>query len=260
LIQGFTEFLPVSSSGHLALAQIFLGMDMPPLSFDLVLHASTALAVIIFFWRDIWRALFEWVRGLFNSEYRESYGWALGWAVIVGTVITGTIGLLVRDYAERALQNLLHVGAGLCVTGVVLLSARFITRGVGRVSVRDGFFVGLAQGIAVWPGISRSGLTIFAGQIAGLDKEDAFKFSFLLSLPAIFGAILLEAYAVGGWDEFITALPAQWHVGAAVAFCSGLVALAILKRLVISSKWWIFGAYCLAVGVATVIISYMGMW
>lgn len=260
LIQGLTEFLPVSSSGHLALTQIFLGMEMPPLSYDLVLHVATACATIVFFLNDILSALFSWARGFFSVRYRRSRGWSLGWAVILGTLVTGAIGFAVKGYAETAMQNSLSVGLGLCFTGVVLLLSCFIGRGLGTVMVKDGLFVGLAQAVALWPGISRSGMTIVTGMALGLSKEEAFKFSFMLSLPAIFGATLLQALEVGGWNSFVSTLPPHWYLGAGMSFFSGLLALAILKRLVISSKWWVFGAYCLAIGVTTVVISYLGVW
>lgn len=260
LIQGLTEFLPVSSSGHLALAQIFLGMEMPPLSYDLVLHVATVFATVVFFWSDICDALFSWCRGFLRRKYQRSSGWSLGWAVILGTVITGAIGIAVKGHAEAALQNSLFVGLGLCFTGVVLIMSRLVRRGMSPVKIKDGLLVGLAQGVAVMPGISRSGMTIMAGQLAGIDKEEAFKFSFFLSLPAILGATLFQALEVGGWNAFVNSLPDQWYVGAAIAFFSGLAALFILRQLVISSKWWFFGVYCLLLGLSTVAISYSGLW
>lgn len=260
LIQGLTEFLPVSSSGHLALAKIFLGMDMPPLSYDLVLHAATALATVLFFLTDIWDTLVAWCKGFFNRKFRRSSGWSMGWAVIAGTVITGVIGIAVKDLAEEAMQNSLFVGSALCFTGVVLILARFLRQGLTTVRIKDGFLVGLAQGLAVWPGISRSGMTIMAGQLSGLNKEEAFRFSFFLSLPAIFGATLLQAFDVGGWNSFVSSLPDQWYVGAGISFVTGLISLFILKKLVISSKWWLFGIYCLAVGLSTVVISYLELF
>lgn len=260
LVQGLTEFLPVSSSGHLALTQIFLGMEMPPLSYDLVLHVATACATVVFFWMDIWDAFFSWTRGLFSARYRKSRGWSLGWAVILGTLVTGAAGLAVKGYAETAMQNSLSVGIGLCITGVVLLLSLFAGRSLGTVMVKDGFFVGLAQAVALWPGISRSGMTIASGMALGLSKEEAFRFSFMLSLPAIFGATLLQALEVGGWDVFVAALPPYWYLGAGMSFVSGLLALMLLKKLVISSRWWIFGVYCLALGIATVAASYLEVW
>lgn len=260
LIQGVTEFLPVSSSGHLALAQIFLGMEMPPLSYDLVLHVATACATVVFFWSDIWDVLISWTKGFVSRRHRRSSGWHLGWAVILGTLITGVIGIAGKKYVETAMQNSLSVGLGLCFTGVVLILSRFIRRSLGTINVKDGLIVGLAQGIAILPGISRSGITIAGGLLSGLHKEEAFRFSFFLSLPAIFGATLLHGLEIGGWDAFVHSLPAQWYYGAAISFFSGLLSLIILKKLVISSKWWVFGLYCLAIGVSTIVVSYMEVW
>ncbi len=260
LIQGLTEFLPVSSSGHLALAQIFLGMDMPPLSYDLVLHVATTFATILFFFGDIYVLLKEWLIGLIYSDKRKKPGWSVGWAVIAGTLITGVIGFAIKDFAETAMLNSLLVGIGLVFTGVILLASCFIRIGLGRVRIFDGLIVGVAQGIAVLPGVSRSGMTMIAGLASGLSRAEAFRFSFLLSIPAIIGATLLQAMEMGGRGDFFSSLPHGWYLGAAVAFLSGLASLFILKKIVIASKWWIFGIYCLVLGLSAIIISYMGVW
>ena len=259
-IQGLTEFLPVSSSGHLALAQIFLGVEMPPLSYDLVLHVATMAATVLFFFNDIIRLFTEWVSGIFSKEKRSLTGWSVGWAVFIGTMVTGAIGMLIKDFAEDAMMNSLMVGFGLVFTGIVLISSRFIRKGLGRVSPFDGLLVGLAQGIAVMPGISRSGMTMMAGTAAGISREEVFSFSFLLSIPAIAGAALLQAREVGGVEAFISSLPGNWYLGASAAFVSGLVSLFVLRKLVIASKWWIFGIYCLALGSLSVITSFLGVW
>ncbi len=260
LVQGLTEFLPVSSSGHLALAQIFLGLEMPPLSYDLVLHGATMAATILFFFNDIIKLLGEWVSGLFYKDKRGRTGWHVGWAVFIGTIVTGAIGMAIKDFAEEAMMNSLMVGLGLVFTGLVLISSRFIRKGLGSVSPFDGLMVGLAQGIAVMPGVSRSGMTMMAGTAAGISREEVFRFSFLLSIPAILGATLLQAKEVGGLDAFHASLPQGWYIGAAAAFASGLVSLFVLKKLVIASKWWFFGIYCLALGSLSVIISFLGVW
>lgn len=259
-IQGLTEFLPVSSSGHLALAQIFLGVEMPPLSYDLVLHVATMAATVLFFFNDIIRLFTEWVSGIFSKEKRSLTGWSVGWAVFIGTMVTGAIGMLIKDFAEDTMMNSLMVGFGLVFTGIVLISSRFIRKGLGRVSPFDGLLVGLAQGIAVMPGISRSGMTMMAGTAAGISREEVFRFSFLLSIPAIAGAALLQAREVGGVEAFISSLPGNWYLGASAAFVSGLVSLFVLRKLVIASKWWIFGIYCLALGSLSVITSFLGVW
>jgi undecaprenyl-diphosphatase len=260
VIQGFTEFLPVSSSGHLALANIIFGTGIPPLSYDIVLHVATAFATVLFFIWDIWRALVEWLMGFKDSEYRRSAGWSIGWAVIFGTIMTGIVGMVLKNLAEAASRNSLLVGLGLLFTGAMLLGSRYIRSGLGTVYARDGFLIGIAQGIAVMPGISRSGLTILTGQAIGLEKEEMFRFSFMLSIPAILGATVLQAFDVGGWHAFVSTLPAGWYYGAGVSFLCGFLALAILKRIVIASKWWVFGIYCLIAGFSAVIISCLGMW
>ena len=260
LIQGLTEFLPVSSSGHLALAQIFLGTEMPPLAYDLVLHVATMAATIVFFFTDIVSLLVEWLSAIFKREKRGSQGWSIGWAVIIGTAVTGGIGITIKGFAEQAMMNSLMVGLGLMFTGTVLISSRFLRKGLGRIKLFDGFLIGIAQGIAVMPGISRSGMTIMAGSAVGIEKEEVFRFSFLLSIPSIMGAVILEAKDVGGLDLFITSLPDGWFLGAAIAFASGLAALFVLKRLVIASGWWLFGLYFLVVGSLSAVICYLGVW
>ena len=249
-VQGFTEFLPVSSSGHLALAKIFLGIELPPLNYDLVLHVSTTLATILFFCTDIFTFLAQWCAGFTNAEARKKTGWHIGWAVIVGTIITGVIGFALKNFAEEASLNSLMVGIGLVVTGILLVASRWIREGYGRV----------AQGLAVMPGISRSGMTIMAGLAAGLSKESAFRFSFLLSIPAIIGATLIQALEIGGWHNFASTLPPGWFFGAVCAFASGLLSLFILKKLVIASKWWFFGIYCLIAGLSAIGVTYLGAW
>lgn len=260
LVQGFTEFLPVSSSGHLALAKIFLGVEMPPLNYDLLLHLSTTLATLLFFRKEIITFLMQWCSGFVNVESRKEPGWRVGWAVIAGTAVTGVIGMGIKDFAEEASLNSLAVGCALIVTGILLLVSRRLKTGDKRLNLKDGLFVGIAQGIAVMPGISRSGITIMAGLMRGISKEDAFNFSFLLSIPAIVGAMLLQALDVGGWGSFVTTLPCGWFIGVVFAFVSGLISLYVLKKLVLSSSWWFFGIYCLAAGASAVAITYLGAW
>ncbi len=260
LIQGVTEFLPVSSSGHLALAQIFMGWQMPSLAYDLTLHLATLLAVVLYFWRDLIEILVEWTYALFHAPARRWRGWKTGWTILLATAITAVIAIPLKPLVETAFQNSLWVGCGLLATAAIMLLSRFVPEGAREIGFFQGLIAGLAQGFAAMPGVSRSGTTLFAGMLGGLRKEDAFRLSFLLSIPAILGAFLLEARHLGGLDEFSATLPTGWYWGALVAFASGLVSLVVLKRLVVGSKSWLFGFYCLVLGGTVVAVTLGGGW
>ncbi|MDR1481287.1 MAG: undecaprenyl-diphosphate phosphatase [Synergistaceae bacterium] len=255
LVQGLTEFLPVSSSGHLGLAKAAMGVGDMTIAYDVTLHVATVLAVIIFFARDLISLLGEWFYGFFNKNARNWDGWRFGWAVIVGSAVTCPLGIMLAPYAEAASANTLWISCGFWITGLLLASARFITEGDKKIRIIDGAFVGFVQGLAVMPGVSRSGTTIWAGSMAGLSREDAFKFSFLLSVPAIVGATFFEARKLGGYDAFLLALPDGWLQGAVIAFLTGLASLLLLRKLVLSDRWWLFSVYCMLMGAVSVIFS-----
>lgn len=257
LLQGVTEFLPVSSSGHLSLAKVMMGINDPSLSFDLVLHIATLVAVVAYFARDIVSLLLEWLYGFINPNARNWAGWRFGWAVIAGSCVTAPLGIILKNIAESATENLLWLGGNFWITGLLLLSTRFIPEGWRNVRVRDGAVIGLVQGLAVLPGISRSGSTIWSGMLCGLSRDEAFRFSFLLSIPAILGATLIEARDLGGYEMFIANLPAGWPLSAVIAFLSGLASLILLRKLVTSEKWWMFAIYCMLLGNASVALSIM---
>ena len=257
LLQGLTEFLPVSSSGHLGIAQILMGAEEPNLAFDLTLHMATLLAVAIFFYRDIAVLFTEWLYGFFNRKARSWAGWRFGWAMILGTAITGPLGILLKPWAEIASMNLLWLGANLWITALLLLSTKYMADGRELVSIRTGAIAGFVQGLAVMPGISRSGSTIWIGLLCGLSREEAFRFSFLLSIPAIVGATLYEARDLGGSAEFFSALPDGWIFGAFVAFVSGLGSLFLLRRLLVSDRWRFFAFYCMLIGSVAIVSSLM---
>jgi undecaprenyl-diphosphatase len=257
LVQGLTEFLPVSSSGHLSLAKIVGSYGNVSMSYDIVLHAATLMAVIVYFSRDIVSMLFEWFYGFVNVNARRWPGWRFGWAVLTGALITAPFGIFLKPLVISASANLLWLGVNFIVTGLLLLSTRFISEGDAPVGARSGISAGLLQGIAVFPGISRSGATIWGGLAAGLSLKDAFKFSFLLSVPAIVGAVLLELRDLG-LSGFAASLPDGWIWGAAAAFCSGIVSLIVLAKLVTSDKLWGFSLYCFAVGGFAIFYFLMG--
>ncbi|MDR3165941.1 MAG: undecaprenyl-diphosphate phosphatase [Synergistaceae bacterium] len=257
MVQGVTEFLPISSSGHLSLAKIIASYGSVSMAYDIVLHAATLLAVIIYFARDIVSMLFEWFYGFINANARKWAGWRFGWAVIAGSLITAPFGILLKPLVMFASANLLWLGVNFMVTGLLLLSSRFISGGENGVDVRSGILAGLLQGIAVFPGISRSGATIWGGLFSGLSRKDAFRFSFLLSIPAIIGAVLLELHDLG-LQGFAASLPDGWAWGAAAAFCSGMISLVVLAKLVVSDRLWGFSLYCFAVGGFMILYCMMG--
>ena len=258
LLQGLTEFLPVSSSGHLALAKHVIGFGDSSLAYDLVLHVSTLLAVVLFFIRDIATLTIEWLYGFFKPRAREWAGWRFAWAVIFGTLVTAPIALLLKKYVLASSANLTWLGANFWITALLLFSTVFLPKGRRSVGPLDGLIVGLFQGGAVLPGISRSGATICGGLYFGLTKEEAFRFSFLLSIPAIIGATVVEAVDAGGAEQFVSSLPAGWYYGTVVAFVSGLASLFLLRKLVLGDRWWYFGIYCALLGSVSLIYSMIG--
>lgn len=250
ILQGLTEFLPVSSSGHLSIFQNLAGFDAPPLGFDLVLHGATLLATLLFFRKTWWGVLVEWLGGWRLPPGKRPPGWKTGWAILGGTAVTAAIGLPLKSAVESAMGSLAVVGSLLLVNAGILLAAGLLaSRAKGRpVNLPVGLGVGFAQGLAVFPGISRSGSTICSGLFLGLSPAEAFDFSFLMSLPSVLGAILLEVLDLGGTTAFLESLPTGWWQGVSAAFISGLCALAVLRRFVVRGRWNGFAAYSAAVG------------
>ncbi|MGI6075264.1 MAG: undecaprenyl-diphosphate phosphatase [Pyramidobacter sp.] len=249
LLQGVTEFLPVSSSAHLAIYQHVTSAKGAGLFFDLILHVSTLCATLVYFRKDIVRLLMEFFGGFGSSAVPKAEGWYFGWSVIVGSVPTALIGLLVEPLVQSAGTSMRFVGAALLMTSALLMSLNFIPRGTAKICITIGLVVGVAQGLAVFPGISRSGATLAAGLLCGLSAAEAFRFSFLLSLPAIAGATLLEMRHAGA----LVGLPSGSAAAVAVAFVAGLLSLYVLHRTVISGKWKIFSFYCATLGLTALL-------
>ncbi len=245
LIQGLTEFLPVSSSGHLAIAQHFLpGFEQPGLLFDVLLHFATTMAVVIYFRTDIWQLLTCFFRSdPYAVDDRHTF-----WMIILGSIPTAVIGLSGKDFFEGLFENLLVIGCMLLLTALLLIvaeKARKDGRSLAQLKVNDALLVGVVQGLAIIPGISRSGSTIACLLLRGIDGEAAAKFSFLLALPAIFGAMLLslkDLQQISNSD-----LPA-YCLGALIAFGSGLFAIRWLMNVVRRRRLVSFAIYCLLVG------------
>ncbi len=255
LIQGLTEFLPVSSSGHLAIAQHFLpGFEQPGLLFDVLVHAATTLAVIIYFRRDVWRLLSCFFRkDAYALDDRHIF-----WMLVLGSVPTAIIGLTFKDFFEGQFENLPLIGCMLLVTATLLIVAERVRkdgRDLAQLNATDALLVGTVQGLAIFPGISRSGSTIACLLLRGVDGEAAARFSFLLALPAVGGAMLLslkDLQHVNGSD-----LPA-YGLGALVAFLSGLFAIRCLMNVVRRRRLFGFAVYCLLVGSSILGYSLLG--
>jgi len=245
LLQGVTEFLPVSSSGHLVLLQKIFGVHEPQLAFDTVLHSATMMATLIFFWKDLKNILSGFIR-----RERESGRYLL--SIIAALIPTAAIGLIIEKEANFFFGSALVVGISFAVTGCVLLLSYIIKKGDELLpGPIKGFLIGLVQGLAVIPGISRSGTTIVAGMSLGLEPEESFRFSFLISIPAIAGAMLLNVLGEWSASQFSTVAVAA---GFACAFLSGYASLALLKRTIITRKLHFFALYLFATSLLTLLV------
>ena len=250
LVQGLTEFLPVSSSGHLVLVPWWLGWDNPSLAFDTLLHWGTLLAVVIFFWRD-WREMLMAVVRKVQGKPAEGKDHLL-LAILIGTIPAAVLGFLLQDFFESLFGQPATVAVFMIITGLLLVFAERWTkthqqgRTMENLSYLDALFVGIGQALAIAPGISRSGSTIAAGLTRGLDRPTAARFSFLLGTPIIFGAGLLklkDLVDMGAGDMGMTPL----IVGFLTAFISGILAIRYLLRYLQNHTLYIFAYYVWAV-------------
>lgn len=230
VIQGVAEFLPISSSGHLVIAQKLMRLAAPPVAFDIWLHVATLGAI---FW---------WL----GRELKLS--WKMMRLVIIGSIPAGVVGLLVQPYLENIFNSLAVVGVGLLITGAVLLMTKRLS-GLNQIDVKTALLIGLAQAVAILPGVSRSGSTIATALMLGINNQKALRFSLLLAVPAILGAQMLEI------DKLINnGISLQINlVGFIVAFIVGLGALRLLSGTLKNKKLHYFGWYCLMAGGATLL-------
>lgn len=267
LIQGLTEFLPVSSSGHLVAFQQIFNIEEASMAFDVVLHLGTLVAVVAFYFNDlklIVKEFFLWVSELLGLKDRKSTQSKSGYRVImfmlvIASIPTAIIGILFNDIFEKMFSSIHIIGFTLLITGVILWLANNMLKGHKKakdMSIVDALTIGLLQGVAITPGISRSGSTIFAGLFRKLDVDLATKFSFLLSIPAILGAAILEGRKVikaglGLTDAFPMLL------GAIVAMISGYLAIRFFVSLIKKNKLNYFSYYCWTVGALIIIYSFV---
>lgn len=264
LVQGLAEFLPISSSGHLALLQQFFGIEEDNvLLFAVLLHVGTLISVFIVYWKDIWELIVELcitIKDIFTGKglrIEERPVRKLGLMIIVATIPTGIIGIFFNDFFDSLYNSIVPIGIGLLITGCLLILAEKrnnATKRIGEMRYLDAFIVGTVQGIAICPGISRSGSTLFGSLMCNLDREFAVKFVFLMSIPSILGSAVLETPAALEQGMNIADL-GPIVVGMIVAAVSGLAAIKGMIKIVSNKKLsyfsyyvWILGAFVVGYG------------
>ena len=273
ILQGLTEFLPISSSGHLVLGENLLKIKFDDISFEVFLHFGTFLSVVVVFRKTIWgmiKAVAEKTRAIYGERadvrpsgrgYTNSLkydltcsneNWNLFWLILLGSVPAGILGILFKEVVEKSFSSPLFVSIMLLITGLVLLSTKFIKSVEGKIKIFDAFLIGIAQAIAILPGISRSGLTISTGIFRGIKREKAAEFSFLLSLPAILGATALKLKDVlnesnPSFNLWI------YLIGMVCAFLFGCLAIKFLLKVIRKGRFEFFGYYCFLIGFLSLI-------
>ncbi len=249
LVQGLGEFLPISSSAHLILVPWFFGWPSAGLAFDVALHLGTLAAVTIYFWRDLIGVAYE---GLTKGT-RTTMG-RIGWGIVVGSIPAAVLGLLLKEQVETTFRNPLQIAILLALLGVILYIADRRgrkNRSLEDLSILDIFWIGVGQALAIIPGFSRSGTTMTAGLLLGLDRESAAKISFLLGWPAIFGAgiLALSDLPPGG-------LTPEFWTGIAVSMLSGYAVIAFLMEYLRRGTFFVFAAYRVVLAAVTILLFF----
>jgi undecaprenyl-diphosphatase len=261
IVQGLTEFLPISSTGHLRIVPAFLGWDDPGAAFTAVTQLGTMAAVLLYFRDDLQRIARAWLRSLRDRPARRELDARLGWYIVLGTIPIGIFGVLFKDQIETGARDLYLIGIALIVLGLVLLLAEKVgkrERSIEQIRTKDGFAIGLAQALALIPGVSRSGATITAGLFMGLDRPAAARFSFLLSVPAVVLSGLLELGTILSDDDEDGTGLLPLVVATLMAFLSGYLAIAWLLRFLSTHSTVIFVVYRVALGVVVLALVSAG--
>ena len=237
IVQGLTEFLPVSSSGHLVIFQKLFNLAEPPVLFDVLVHVGTLGAILVYFRKELVKISRKTV-----------------WLILIGTIPAAIVGLFLQSYISQIFNSLKLVGVSLLVTAVLLLlSQRFksLNRRFNSLKWQDAIFVGCFQALAILPGVSRSGATIVSGLWRRFDRQTAFQFSFYLAIPAIFGALLLQ---IPDLIYSPCSYLGQGFLGMVIAGLVGYGALKILEKTLLSTRFWLFGIYCLVLGIMVLLM------
>lgn len=264
IVQGLAEFLPISSSGHLALLQHFFGIQADKvLMFTVMMHIGTLVSVFIMYWHDIWeliKELFIMIADLCTGKglrLSERPVRKLGLMIIVATIPAAVAGLAFNDFFDSLNSNLMFIGFGFLITGFLLFFSEKFSKarnGIEEMNFRNGFFVGILQAIAICPGISRSGSTMVGGLITGLNREFAVRFAFLISIPSILGAAIVEMPSAikAGTD---TSVIGPMIVGVLIAAVCGVIAIKAMIKVVVNKKLKWFSYYVWALGALTILYA-----
>jgi len=248
IVQGITEWIPVSSSGHVALLDNVFKLNLG-IGFNVAVHLGTLIAVLVYFSKDIFRIVSEFVAG----KWEEGREGRLGWYLIIATIPAAIAGFLLKDLIEGTFYNLFIIGFGFLITSLLLFRGS-ITRGNKKINGKKAFYIGLFQIVSLLPGISRSGSTISGGLLQGLDEKHALKFSFLMSIPIILGAGFLDF--ISGSFNF------NLNIGIAIffAFIVGLITIHFLYTKILihrkNLKW--FAIYALLIGILSLVLGFYG--
>jgi undecaprenyl-diphosphatase len=258
LVQGLTEFLPISSSGHLRIVPALLGWEDPGAGFTAVIQLGTMAAVLIYFRADLWRIALAWLRELRTPIPRASSDARLGWFIVLGTIPISVFGIAFSSQIESGARSLYLIGSALILFSFVMLAAERVgtrKRLIDDMNGRDGFFIGMFQALALIPGVSRSGSTISAGLFRGFDRVAAARYSFLLSIPAVVLSGLFELRKVGedGSPGVVATV-----IATLVAFVTGYAAIAWLIRYLGQHSLGIFVVYRIALGVLVLALAASG--
>jgi len=262
IIQGLTEFLPISSSAHLVIIPFLLGWNIPEAQifpFDVLVQLGTLLAVIIFFYQDIWAIVRGWVLALVHHRPLENPEARLGWYIILASIPAALLALLIKNQVEAAFNNAAATAAFLFVTAIFLLLAEWLSkrsRDYKQINWLDALVMGIGQAVALFPGISRSGSTISAGMARNLDRRSAARFSFLMSIPAMLGAGLVsvkDLLEVPNLSDFLPVMA----IGFITAGVVGYFSIRWMLNFVTSHSLRIFAYYCAALGAITLIVYYV---
>ncbi len=265
-VQGATEFIPVSSSGHLVIIPWLLGWERNPqvgLFFDTILHWGTLVAIFVVFWRDFWTMFVAALKSIGNRSLADSQA-RVAWYIVIGSIPAAVLGLTFTDFFSRLYMEPLAAGIALLVTACLLAGSEQLVkraeqlRDLDQLSLRDSIFIGLAQGFALIPGISRSGSTIAAGLSRGIRRDEAARFSFYLGTPAFLGAGLLQTIEVTSMPGVdVGAMAPALIAGFLAAAITGVIAIRFLLAYLRKHSLYVFSVYCAVVGLLTIIVTFV---